>query len=208
MVERGPHLAYRKSECWKLSASRCARRSSIPTPAGERQTPKTPEATHPTHNRDRPRQGNPQDRGTPKTDHAKTGTGQDSNPPRQEHLEDSARPRPPTQKGAARCPRLPVLGSRWGTGTGEDALPRAGPNKAVERTAPSGSFFPCGRRCLGAAAHRRRSAAVHIMRHGRRYLSFHFPHKELINITSHDEMISCTLSWTVCGVFPGSVRPG
>src|SRR5215470_5636029 len=31
MVELGPHLAYRKSECWKLSAYRCARRRSIPT---------------------------------------------------------------------------------------------------------------------------------------------------------------------------------
>src|SRR5262249_8799622 len=31
-VERGTHLVYRKSECWKLSAYRCARRRSIPTP--------------------------------------------------------------------------------------------------------------------------------------------------------------------------------
>jgi len=31
-VELGPHLAYRKSECWKLSAYSCARRRSIPTP--------------------------------------------------------------------------------------------------------------------------------------------------------------------------------
>ena len=29
-------------------------------------------------------------------------------------------------------------------------------NYAVERTAPSGSVVPCGRRCLGAAAHRQR----------------------------------------------------
>ena len=31
MGELGTHLAYRKSECWKLSAYSCARRSSIPT---------------------------------------------------------------------------------------------------------------------------------------------------------------------------------
>ena len=30
-VERGPHLASRKSECWKRSTYSCARRSSIPT---------------------------------------------------------------------------------------------------------------------------------------------------------------------------------
>jgi len=30
------------------------------------------------------------------------------------------------------------------------------PNHPVERTAPSGSFFPCVRRCLGAAAHWKR----------------------------------------------------
>src|SRR5215475_11527602 len=30
-VERGTHLAYRKSECWYLSTYRCARRRSIPT---------------------------------------------------------------------------------------------------------------------------------------------------------------------------------
>src|SRR5262249_15659227 len=30
-VELGTHLAYRKSECWKLSAYSCARRRSIPT---------------------------------------------------------------------------------------------------------------------------------------------------------------------------------
>ena len=31
MVELGTHLAYRKSECWKLSAYSCARHRSIPT---------------------------------------------------------------------------------------------------------------------------------------------------------------------------------
>jgi hypothetical protein len=31
MVELGTHLAYRKSECWKLSTYSCARRRSIPT---------------------------------------------------------------------------------------------------------------------------------------------------------------------------------
>src|SRR5262245_4518022 len=31
MVELGTHLAYRKSECWKLSAYSYARRRSIPT---------------------------------------------------------------------------------------------------------------------------------------------------------------------------------
>jgi hypothetical protein len=31
MVERGPHLAYRKSEGWQLSTSSGARRRSIPT---------------------------------------------------------------------------------------------------------------------------------------------------------------------------------
>src|SRR5215468_5659556 len=35
-VELGPHLAYRKSECWKLSAYSCARRRSIPTFARRR----------------------------------------------------------------------------------------------------------------------------------------------------------------------------
>src|SRR5262249_50943827 len=30
-VELGTHLAYRKSECWKLSTYRCVRRRSIPT---------------------------------------------------------------------------------------------------------------------------------------------------------------------------------
>jgi hypothetical protein len=34
------------------------------------------------------------------------------------------------------------------------------PNHPVERTAPSGSFFPCVRRCLGAAAHRKRSVST------------------------------------------------
>ena len=29
MVELGTHLAYRKSECWKLSAYSCARRRFI-----------------------------------------------------------------------------------------------------------------------------------------------------------------------------------
>ena len=33
MVELGPHRAYRKSECWKLSTYSCARRGSIPTSA-------------------------------------------------------------------------------------------------------------------------------------------------------------------------------
>src|SRR5262249_48170630 len=32
-VERGTHLAYRKSACWKLSTYSCARRRSIPTPS-------------------------------------------------------------------------------------------------------------------------------------------------------------------------------
>jgi hypothetical protein len=35
MVELGPHLAYRKSECWKLSTYSCARRRSIPTTPGK-----------------------------------------------------------------------------------------------------------------------------------------------------------------------------
>ena len=35
MVELGTHLAYRKSECWKLSTYSCARRRSIPTPQRE-----------------------------------------------------------------------------------------------------------------------------------------------------------------------------
>ena len=35
MVERGPHLAYRKSECWKLSTYSRARRRFIPTFAGK-----------------------------------------------------------------------------------------------------------------------------------------------------------------------------
>src|SRR5262249_15854675 len=30
-VELGPHLAYRQSECWKLSAYSCARRRYTPT---------------------------------------------------------------------------------------------------------------------------------------------------------------------------------
>src|SRR4030095_5515184 len=34
MVALGPHLAYRKSECWQLSAYSCARRRSIPTAKG------------------------------------------------------------------------------------------------------------------------------------------------------------------------------
>src|SRR4030095_15102112 len=33
-VECGTHLAYRKSECWKLSTYSCARRRSIPTAKG------------------------------------------------------------------------------------------------------------------------------------------------------------------------------
>jgi hypothetical protein len=33
MVELGTHLAYRKSECWKLSTYSRARRRSIPTPS-------------------------------------------------------------------------------------------------------------------------------------------------------------------------------
>ena len=35
MVELGTHLAYRKSECWKLSTYSCARRRSIPTVYGK-----------------------------------------------------------------------------------------------------------------------------------------------------------------------------
>jgi hypothetical protein len=34
------------------------------------------------------------------------------------------------------------------------------PNNALEPTAPKGSLCPCVRRCLGAAAHRERSASI------------------------------------------------
>jgi hypothetical protein len=38
--------------------------------------------------------------------------------------------------------------------------------------------------------------------------SFRFSYEELINIASHDEITAGSFSWTVCGVFPGSMRPG
>ena len=38
--------------------------------------------------------------------------------------------------------------------------------------------------------------------------SFRFSHEVLINIASHDETTSGSFSWTVCGVFPGSMHPG